>query len=120
MVVTFSSLNTDRRKLPEAGGGFADVYQGQYNGCKAAVKLMRLYTSSNRELFLSVCITSRTVYREPALNLSLVEVLPGGHCVETPAASKCFTVARHNAGLARFEFCIGFKMDEKWQYQRIY
>jgi hypothetical protein len=66
MVVTFSSLKTDRTKLPEDGGGFADVYRGKYKGREAAVKLMRVYTSSNRELFLSVCITSCTVRGEPS------------------------------------------------------
>jgi hypothetical protein len=50
MVVTYASLQVPPT-LPEAGGGSGDVYRGEYNGRPAAVKVMRIYGSNDRESF---------------------------------------------------------------------
>lgn len=111
MVVAFSSLHIDRTRLPEAGGGFADVYRGEYNGRLVAVKRLRLYASDDFDIFLSVCILFCAAHKEPALNLSLAEVLPGSRHVETPAPSKHSTVVRCNVGPARLKLCVGLEVD---------
>lgn len=53
MIIPFESIQANFTN-PVAHGGFGDVYQGEHKGCPAAVKLMRLYVSSDRDKFLSV------------------------------------------------------------------
>lgn len=116
MVVAFSSLHIDRTRLPEAGGGFADVYQGEYDGRLVAVKHLQLYTSNDFDIFLSICILFCAAHKEPALNLSLAEVLPGSHHMETPVPSKHSTIVCHDVGPARLKFCAGLKVDGQRQH----
>ena len=42
------------RTTAEYGGGFADVYRGEYDGRPVAVKVTRLYTRSDHRVLLSV------------------------------------------------------------------
>ena len=44
----------DTSKIPEFGGGFADVFRGIYDEQPVAIKVMRLYVRSDRDLCLSV------------------------------------------------------------------
>ena len=50
--------------MAECAGGFADVHRGKYNGRPAAVKVMRLYTTSNYELFFSVGASFHTTKKK--------------------------------------------------------
>ena len=50
--------------MAECAGGFADVHRGKYNGRPAAVKVMRLYTTSNYELFFSVGASFHTAKKK--------------------------------------------------------
>lgn len=75
MIITNASLETIKSTLPVAGGGFGDVYKGEFNGRPAAFKVMRFWASSDLNDFLSVCAAFHVVRKEPALKPSLTEVL---------------------------------------------
>jgi hypothetical protein len=111
MVVTYASLQVPPT-LPEAGGGFGDVYRGEYNGRPAAVKVMRVYTSNNREAFLSVCTPLPAVRGEPTLNPSLTEVLSRSGGMETSATPKYLTAVRRDIGPAGSKVRVGLEVAE--------
>lgn len=82
MVITDASIQT-KSKIPVAGGGFGDVYEGEFVGRPAAIKVMRFWTSNDLDDFLSVCTTFRAVPKEPTLKLSphrgsVERLSPGG------------------------------------------
>ena len=78
----------DQKGYPLRNGGFADVWMGQHNGREVAVKVLRVYLTSDFEQIrkvgrslLALCIDE--------LTLSHTEVLQGGHDVERPPPSEC-------------------------------
>ena len=68
-------FNYDRSSLPLGSGGCADVWMGEHQGRKVAVKVLRLSTSSNLETFISVGhpLDSTDVY--PGADSDCVDVL---------------------------------------------
>ena len=44
----------DRSKDPLRGGGYADVWMSEYQGCKVAVKVLRVYSTSNLAKIMNV------------------------------------------------------------------
>jgi hypothetical protein len=48
-------------------GGFADVSQGTYQGCRVAIKVVRVYTTSDLEIILSVNFLFR-LHRHTRMN----------------------------------------------------
>ena len=53
--------------MVECAGGFADVHRGEYNGRPVAVKVMRLYTTGNYEVFFSVSASFHTAKKSPPI-----------------------------------------------------
>ena len=77
--------------MAECAGGFADVHRGKYNGRPAAVKVMRLYTTSNYELFFSVGASFHTAKKKtltPSFRDSVEKPSSGGTCV-TQMSYRC-------------------------------
>ena len=46
-------------------GGFADVSQGTYQGCQVAIKVVRVYATSDLDVILSVSLLSSTCTARP-------------------------------------------------------
>ena len=67
-------------------GGYADVWKGQHQGYFVAVKVLRVYSTSNFDKIKNV--SWRYVVRCFALTLACVEVLQGSHDVENVAPSE--------------------------------
>jgi hypothetical protein len=80
-------VHCNQNELP-LRGGFADVWKGQHDGREVAVKVLRVYFTSDFEQIrrvscpqLVVCIDGQTV--------SHTEVLWRGCDMEGPSSSKC-------------------------------
>ena len=50
--------NIRLEQFPVTGGGFGDIYQGDFRGCVVAVKIMKVYQSSDLMRMLKVCCIS--------------------------------------------------------------
>ena len=53
--------------MAEYAGGFGDVHRGEYNGRPVAVKVMRLYTTSNYGLCFSVGVSFHATKKSPLI-----------------------------------------------------
>jgi hypothetical protein len=71
-------------------GGFADVLQGTYRGRRVAIKVVRVYMTSDMDVILSV---SRRPASSHLMNEHIAELLPGGSRLEAPPASKHLATA---------------------------
>lgn len=91
MIITNASLQY-KSKIPETGGGFGDVYRGEFGGRPVAIKVMRLWVSSDLNNFLSVCTAFQAPHREPALKHSSTEVLPRSSFLEALETPKHSTI----------------------------
>jgi hypothetical protein len=69
MIIADASLQI-KPVHPVAHGGFGDVFRGKCDGRPAAVKVMRLWVSSGRDLddLIRVCTIFHAVRKQPALN----------------------------------------------------
>ena len=89
---------------------------GEYQGGKVAVKVLRIYTTSNLDKITSVGHSLKLpngVYQ--ADDCDLVEVLQGGNDVEKSSPSeRAPTVGSDNAWQT---FCNGVRMDGQREYQ---
>ena len=70
-------------------GGYADVWKGQHQGYSVAVKVLRVYSTSNFEKIKNVGLGCCAVFHVGELTLACVEVLQGSHDVENAAPSEC-------------------------------
>jgi len=91
----------------ECYGGNADVSTSVYKGQKVAVKVLRVYTSDNFDMILSVSVQS--VHVTPGLNETFTEILPGGGDMEAPQTSKHPPTPR--CDLRRISICYGLGVD---------
>lgn len=64
MIITDASLQILSTR-PVAGGGFGDVFRGEFDGRPAAVKVMRLWISSDLGEFLRVCTIFHAFHKVP-------------------------------------------------------
>jgi hypothetical protein len=79
-------------RTPQFRGGFADVWKSEYHGQEVAVKVLRIYSTSDSERFIRVgCL--RLVVRIAKLTVPHAEILQGGYDMEGPSASKCIATA---------------------------
>ena len=71
-------------------GGFADVSQGTYKGRRVAIKVVRVYITSDLDAILSVSLRPASSH---LMNEHIAEFLPGGGRLEEPPASKHLATA---------------------------
>ena len=82
-------LSYNRSDTPLYRGGYADVWKGEHQGCHVAVKVLRVYSTSDFDKVTTVGshIVSESV--SWLADLDHVEVLQGSHNMERPSPSKC-------------------------------
>jgi hypothetical protein len=90
------------------------VWKGQYDGRDVAVKVLRVYLTSDFEQIRKVGFP-RLVVRIDELTESRVEVLQGGHDVEGPSSSE--RVATVRGGDDRESVRDDLRVDGQWEYQ---
>jgi hypothetical protein len=73
-------------------GGFADVSQGTYQGRRVAIKVVRVYITSDLDVILSVSLLFY-LGRHVCADECITGLLPRGSRMEAPPASKCPTIA---------------------------
>ena len=76
-------------------GGFANVSRSTYGGRRVAVKVVRVYTTSDLDVILSVSFLLVPPHR---LNEWITEILSRGRCLETPPTSQYLATPRSNDG----------------------
>ena len=79
-------VHCDQQEYPLRNGGFADVWKCPYDGKEVAVKVLKVYQTSNFEQIRRVGC-SRPVCIN-GLTISRIEILQGGYDVERPSSSK--------------------------------
>jgi len=96
-------------------GGFGDVSRGMHKGHQVAIKVVRMYVTSDLEtirsvslfLCLYVCLDKRTA-----------EILPRGGRLEASPAPQHLTAARSDG--KQTPVCSGFAVDGPRKHQRVY
>jgi len=66
-------------------GGFANILQSTYNQRRVAVKVMRMYITSDLDVILSVSLQPVPSH---VSDKWIIAILPRGCCLETPPASQ--------------------------------
>ena len=74
-------------------GGFANVSQGTYRGRRVAIKVVRVYITSDLDVILSVSLLF-DLHRRTRMNQWIAELLPRGSCLEAPPASEHLATPR--------------------------
>jgi len=101
-------------------GGYADVWMGEHRGCKVAVKVLRVYSTSDFNKIISVSHRPRlgkSFYRRSDDRCDRTDVLQGSCNMEGPLPSKCTSaVGSDDGGEA---LCNGLRMDGQWKRQRV-
>ena len=82
-------LSHNRSDIPLYRGGYADVWKGEHQGCDVAVKVLRIYSTSDFGKVTTVGSTILLKMCVGQLILTRVEVLQRGCDVECPPPSKC-------------------------------
>ena len=108
----------DQSKRPLCSGGYADVWVGEYQGRKVAVKVLRVYSTSDFNKITSVSHHPRLVksaYPKADDRCGHVDFLQGSCDVEDPPPSECaLAVGSDDGGKALRD---GFRMDGQWEYR---
>jgi len=73
-------------------GGFANVSQGAYEGRQVAIKVVRVYITSDLDVIRSVSFPPPS-YHYARLDQWIIEVLQRGGRLETPPSSQYLTAA---------------------------
>jgi len=95
-----------------ASGGYANVSQGTYEGRRVAIKVVRVYITSDLDLILSVSLLLRC---HDYMGEYVTEILPRGGSLEAPPASEHLTTDWGDSEQPAFRD--GFDMDGEWEYQ---
>ena len=91
------------------------MWEGVHKGRKVAVKVLRVYTTDDSKVILSVGTTPHLATYHSGLNGGFVEVLPRGGYLEAPQASKYPSTAW--CDLEWMSICNDLGVDGKWEYQ---
>ena len=102
----------DRLDTPLYRGGYSDVWEGRHQGYHVAVKVLRVYASSNFEQITRVSLHSLSKCQ---LILTVVEVLQRSCDLEDPSSPKRATAVGSDHGQS--SFCDGFGVDGSWEHQ---
>ena len=101
-------------------GGYADVWMGEHQGHKVAVKVLKVYSTSDFNKITSVSHRPRlgkSSYQRSDDRCDRADILQGSCNMEDPLPSKCAPAAGSDDG--RKALCNGFGMDGQWEYQRV-
>ena len=98
------------------GEGNTTVLRGKHKGREVAVKMLRLYLTSNLERCIKASITALCVV-EPLTDTGTTEILPRGCCMETPPAPEHTTIAGYGSGVRKVSVRPGIRMDGSRQHQ---
>lgn len=94
-------------------GGYSDVWMGEYQGCKVAVKVLRVYTTSNLNKITSVGHSLNFPRAFQGVDDGRVEVLQGSDDMEkSPQPKRAPTIGCDDE---RQAFCNGIRMDDQWE-----
>lgn len=96
-------------------GGFADVWKGEHEGRRVAVKVLRVGSPSSVDKIKSVSVQSSVKIQFWPATLTHVDILQGGCDVERSLPSKCTSTFRHYDGEKPIRN--GIRMDGEWKYQ---
>jgi len=77
-------------------GGFGNVSQSTFEGRRVAIKVVRVYVTSDLDVILSVSLIHPR--HHAYLNKWVAGILPGGRCLETPPASQYPTAPWSDSG----------------------
>jgi len=96
------------------------VWAGEHQGLKVAVKVLRVYSTSDFNRITSVSRHLKLVkstFRRVHDRCDRTDVLQGSRNMEDPLSSECApAVGSDNGGEA---LCDGFRMDGQWEHQRV-
>jgi len=97
------------------------VWKGEHQGRTVAVKVLRVYSTSDFNKITNVghhLRFAKSAYRRADDHCDRADVLQGSHYVEEPLPSECApAVGRDNGEKALRD---GFRMDGQWEYQRVH
>ena len=96
-------------------GGFADVSQGTYEGRRVAIKVVRVYVTSDLNVIRSVSVS---LHHHASLDKRVAEILPGGGRLEEPPASQYPTVAWSDIKRTEVYSCL--RVDGQRKHQRVH
>ena len=108
------SLRYDRTGTPRYHGGFAEVWKAEHKGREVAVKVLKVYASSNLTKVTKVCSSlSKSVCW--VADVDYTEILQGGCYMEISSPSECATVIGSDDD--RKSADNGFGMDGEREHQ---
>ena len=97
------------------------MWMGKHRGRKVAVKVLKVYSTSDFNKITSVGHHPRLTkneYQRTDDNCDRIDILQGSCNMGEPPPSKCApTVGSDNGGKA---FRDGFRMDGQWEYHRVH
>ena len=104
---------------PIKSGGFADIYQGTFNGQAVALKkLHRFNARPDRTDLFQVCYRVKLTDLSAFKDASAGGVLSGTHDLETAQSSKHHAVPRSRSRDLYSSNNAGVPLDEAWKYSR--
>ena len=107
----------DRSDHPQYQGGFADVWEGEYQGGKVAVKVLRMVLSDlDKIIKVFRCINPSKIVNG-GVDRNCAAILQGSHNVEKPRAPKRPPVVGSND---ERQVHNDIKVDGQREHQRIY
>ena len=95
-------------------GGFADVSQGMYEGRRVAIKVVRMYVTSDLDAIRSVSVSTTPLYLP---NKYITEILSRRGRLEAPSTSQYTTASW--CDVKRIPVRSGFRVDGQRKYQRL-
>jgi hypothetical protein len=105
-------LRYDEADAPQYHGGYSEVWKGEYLGREIAIKVLKVYQTSNFKKITRV--SYRLFDRVGELTVALLEVLQGSFDVEGVVPSKRAPAAWGYNG--RLSICNGIGLDGKRKY----
>jgi len=96
-------------------GGFANVSQGTHEGRQVAIKVVRMYITSDLDLIRSVSVY---LHRHVHPDKWVAEILPRGGCLEAPPASQYLTTTWSD--IERTPVCSRFRVDGERKHQQVH
>jgi len=94
---------------PLYSGGYADVWMGEHQGCKVAVKVLRVYSASDLDKITSVSHHPRPKVRiEELMIVVIADILQGSCHMEDPPPPERAPVVGSDNG--RGALCNGWSM----------